>query len=69
MRAQVAREYKTDKMEITSEHPCPKVVHPNDVLVRVRAASINPIDHRIIAGHARPILDKIRQQKQVNTKH
>ncbi|XP_030838866.1 reticulon-4-interacting protein 1 homolog, mitochondrial [Strongylocentrotus purpuratus] len=65
MRAQVAKEYKTDKMEMTSEHPCPKVVHPNDVLVRVRAASINPIDQRIIAGHARPIFDKMRQQKQL----
>nr|XP_054772156.1 reticulon-4-interacting protein 1 homolog, mitochondrial-like [Lytechinus pictus] len=63
MRAQTAREYKTDKMEMTTEHPCPKVVHPNDVLVRVCAVSVNPIDHRIIAGHARPVLDQMRLQK------
>lgn len=49
MRAVVAAEYGGPEVLRVEEHPDP-LVWPDGVLVRVKAASINPVDYKIVAG-------------------
>ncbi|XP_071494768.1 reticulon-4-interacting protein 1 homolog, mitochondrial-like [Diadema antillarum] len=65
MRAQIFREYGPSALELDPEHPRPEVVNPADVLVRVLAASVNPIDRRLKMGHARSAFDKQRAARQL----
>merc|ERR1719192_1220204 len=43
----------------------PKVVLPHDVLVRVHAASINPIDFRMKEGYGRTVLTVLRAKAKI----
>ena len=52
MRAAIYRRYGSpDVLEVTSQHPKPKCVKKRDVLVRVHATSINPVDWKLMAGN------------------
>lgn len=52
MRAAIYRRYGSpDELEVTSQHPKPKCVKKRDVLVRVHATSINPVDWKLMAGN------------------
>jgi hypothetical protein len=52
MRAAIYRRYGSpDELELTSQHPKPKCVKKRDVLVRVHATSINPVDWKLMAGN------------------
>ena len=50
MRAAVAEQYGGPDVLEVREVDDPKV-GPDSVLVRVQAASLNPVDHKIVAGH------------------
>ncbi|RJU00301.1 NADP-dependent oxidoreductase [Arthrobacter frigidicola] len=56
MKAMTYSQYGSpDVLELT-EQPMPKV-GPGMVLVKVKAASVNPVDWKIIAGYLDPIMD------------
>ncbi|XP_071500773.1 reticulon-4-interacting protein 1 homolog, mitochondrial-like [Diadema antillarum] len=65
MRAQIFREYGASAVELQTEHPRPKIVNPDDILVSVRAASVNSIDHLLISGFARSEFDRQRARRQL----
>ena len=46
-----------DVLELT-EQPMPKVA-PGAVLIRVRAAAVNPVDWKVMAGYLDPIVDVV----------
>ncbi|PYI69679.1 alcohol dehydrogenase [Arthrobacter livingstonensis] len=50
-----ARYGGTEVLELT-ERPAPKV-SPGSVLIRVRAAGVNPVDWKVMAGYLDPIMD------------
>ena len=47
------------------DHPRPRVVLPDDVLVRVKAASINPIDYKTKEGYGKMVMNFIRRKLKV----
>lgn len=54
MRAVIYRRYGTDPrslLEVTAEHPRPRITKKNEVLVQVHATSINPVDWKMMAGN------------------
>ncbi len=56
MRAITYQEYGDTGVLQLTEQPVPKV-GPGEVLVRVRSASVNPVDWKIMAGYLDPIMD------------
>jgi len=51
MLAAIYHRYGSPKeIELNSEHPRPRIVRKTDVLIRVHATSINPIDWKMMAG-------------------
>ncbi len=59
MRAAVFDAFATDNSTLTvREVPDPKV-GPGAVLIEVRAAAVNPVDWKIMAGYLEPLLDTI----------
>ncbi|PRY52963.1 NADPH:quinone reductase-like Zn-dependent oxidoreductase [Knoellia remsis] len=55
MRAITYSEYGTTDVLTSSEVPDPKV-GPAEVLIRVRSASVNPVDWKIMAGYLDPLM-------------
>lgn len=60
MKAMLIRSYGTHRMEIGTM-PRPKVTKPYDVLIKVKAASLNPIDFRVKEGYGQELLKKRRE--------
>ena len=57
MRAITYAKYgENDVLQLTEDHPDPKV-GPGEVLIRVRSASVNPVDWKIMQGHLDPLMN------------
>ncbi len=57
MRAMTYAKYgDNDVLQLTEDHPEPKV-GPGEVLIRVRSASVNPVDWKIMQGHLDPLMN------------
>ncbi|XP_038057611.1 uncharacterized protein LOC119729155 isoform X2 [Patiria miniata] len=65
MRALLTKAYGSETPVVCEEHPRPKVVLPDDILVRVHAASINPIDVKIREGYGKRGLNFMRGKSQM----
>ncbi|XP_071835733.1 reticulon-4-interacting protein 1, mitochondrial-like [Apostichopus japonicus] len=59
MKAILVKSYGTHPMEIGTIAR-PRVTKATDVLIRVKAASLNPIDYRVKEGYGRNMLEHIR---------
>jgi hypothetical protein len=52
MRAALYKHYgSAAELNFTTEHPKPRITKKNDVLIRVHATSINPVDWKLMAGN------------------
>ncbi|KAF6205373.1 hypothetical protein GE061_019544 [Apolygus lucorum] len=49
-----------DKLCLSNDVSKPTIVKPRDVLVKVRAASLNPIDAAMLGGYGQVLLDAMR---------
>lgn len=49
------------RARIVERLPLPVITRPNQVLVRVHATSINPIDARLIGGYGQSLIRTINQ--------
>jgi len=55
MRALTAQSYAKPVLDLAvSELPIPKITSPNDVIIKVHAASLNPADTKIVSGDFKP---------------
>ena len=60
MRACVA-DVATRRARVVERLPLPVITRPNQVLVRVYAASINPIDARLTDGYGQSLIRTVNQ--------
>ncbi|XP_070549316.1 reticulon-4-interacting protein 1 homolog, mitochondrial-like isoform X1 [Ptychodera flava] len=66
MKAVVAVDYRgKESMKIDLQHPQPQAVCPDDVIIKVKAASVNPIDLRMRSGYGRVMLGVIRRKSKI----
>ncbi|XP_070549308.1 uncharacterized protein [Ptychodera flava] len=66
MKAVVAVDYRgKESMKIDLQHPQPQAVCPDDIIIKVKAASVNPIDLRMRSGYGRVMLGVIRRNSKV----
>jgi NADPH:quinone reductase-like Zn-dependent oxidoreductase len=56
MKAMSYAQYGGPEVLVASERPVPKV-SPGSVLIRVKAAGVNPVDWKVMAGYLDPIMD------------
>ncbi|MGW8552477.1 NADP-dependent oxidoreductase [Streptomyces tubercidicus] len=56
MKAIIANSYGGPEVLTYTDHPEPKV-GPDSFLIRVKAAGVNPVDWKILAGYLDPMLD------------
>lgn len=56
MKAIIANSYGGPEVLTYADHPEPKV-GPDSFLIRVKAAGVNPVDWKILAGYLDPMLD------------
>ncbi|XP_033106441.1 reticulon-4-interacting protein 1 homolog, mitochondrial-like isoform X2 [Anneissia japonica] len=61
MKAATIDQYGEDVIRLTDNNPRPEKLMDDEILIRVKAASINPIDLRISTGYGRVILNKMRR--------
>lgn len=58
----------SSNLYLNSSVPLPLVNNPNDVLIKVNAASINPIDVRMLEGYGSSTIDILRRLENCPTK-
>ncbi|XP_071965726.1 reticulon-4-interacting protein 1, mitochondrial-like [Antedon mediterranea] len=61
MKAITIDEYGDDVIRLTSNNPRPENLQDYELLIRVKASSINPIDIRISEGYGSRVFNKIRR--------
>lgn len=62
MKAMLTREYGPDiPMTLEENFPRPKVLLPDDVLVRVKAVSVNPLDVKMKQGYGKDFFNLMRK--------
>lgn len=49
-------EYATPASYELTEHPLPSIDNPEDIVIKVHAASINPVDGKVAAGALKQVL-------------
>ncbi|KAK6187501.1 hypothetical protein SNE40_005510 [Patella caerulea] len=57
-----------DQLTLSATNRIPMIKNPNDILVEVHAASVNPIDIRMRDGYGQKILNVMRNQGLINTR-
>ncbi|XP_077985787.1 NAD(P)H oxidoreductase RTN4IP1, mitochondrial-like [Glandiceps talaboti] len=69
MKAVIITDYGgKEVMKINLKQPQPRVVAPDDILIKVKAASVNPIDLRVRGGYGRVFLKYLRKKAKVISK-
>lgn len=66
MEAWSINEYGSNNVLNLSRQPLPKLRRPSDILVRVHAASVNPIDLRMRSGYGQTLLNLWRKLEKVD---
>jgi len=68
MRAVVINEYgPSEKLTLVDlKEPSPR---PEEVLIRVRAAGVNPVDWKIRSGKLKPVIDRVYPLDQARAAH
>jgi len=61
----IDEEFKQDQLIFNSQMKQPIIYNPNDLLIEVKAASVNPLDLVMIKGYGREILDNINVITQI----
>lgn len=66
MEAWTIDEYGSNDVLELRNVPLPKLQRPTDILIRVRAASVNPIDYRMRSGYGQTLLNLWRKAEKVD---
>ena len=66
MEAWYINEYGSNDVLLFGRQPLPSLRRPTDILVRVHAASVNPLDYRIRSGYGETLLNVWREVENVD---
>lgn len=66
MKAWTINEYGSNDVLELGSVPLPKLRNATDILVRVQAASVNPIDYRMRSGYGQTLLNLRRKLEKVD---